>query len=81
LKPEKIKNYLGIIVAVIIILSAISTAGWALIDWRIEIKQEPIVRELQLINCFLRVSLDSTQQKEAENLYKAVTKKPGNPLK
>jgi len=71
-KLNKIRNICAIIVSSIVILTAASTGCWALIDWRIDKKQEPIVKELVFLNCMFRVSLTPEQQQEAEALFKTV---------
>lgn len=71
-KLGKVRSVFAIIVSGIFILCVLSTGCWALIDWRIDKKQEPLLRELVFLNCMFRVSLTLEQQKEAERLFESV---------
>lgn len=65
----KTHRILGIIVSLLIIVSAIGVCAGFYVDYRIAKKQEPIVRELVFLNCMMRVSLSKEQQNEAEELF------------
>jgi len=56
------------------VLTIFAGVVWATIDWRIDKKQAPIVKELVFLNCMFRVSLTPEQQQEAESLYRQVSK-------
>jgi len=70
----KIENIMKIIICTSTVLTIFAGVVWATIDWRIDKKQAPIVKELVFLNCMFRVSLTPEQQQEAESLYRQVSK-------
>lgn len=69
---------LGVIATAFAVWSKTSGSLDSYVDKRaceiVDEKTAPIVKELVFLNCMFRVSLTPEQQKQAEELYKQVTK-------